>query len=390
MNRIFLYSSVSSNPAGLGTLYVRAIRVFARLQKYFVLPILFLPIILFSVGCNDDPSGPAFGELQYIGFERKFPVRLAVFEPYLYVCAASDGIWRKNIGDMASPWEYLGLSDASLGKYGNVGAVDFDVFGSEILVAYNAGVNPSYDPSSTVAVWRSTNGGVDWTRSDKGIPETRRYSEEYNVLFAIKRSPHLPNIVIGQVGDATYRSEDGGRNWTLIQGRRGVIANEDRVKWNPNKPGEVWFFGSGSVFSAYLAWMLDYGTTFGGVVDLNQFDYQIDNSVLDLEFHSQKPDVIYAVTHYDVIKTTDGGKAWAKRGINMPVGDLANRLVNDPRYTDRFYIASSTTVYFTDDGGITVHEIAESRQGYIMSAILDISGNRLVVGTTNGIYFLYL
>jgi photosystem II stability/assembly factor-like uncharacterized protein len=188
--------------------------------------------------------------LELLGFENKYAIKLAWDDPYLYVCAGCDGLWRCDLQQMAQ-WEYLGLADASLGRFANVGVLDVAMCSNkDILVAFNAAV-PTVNPDSSVAVWQTPDFGKTWLRSDLGIPESRLYPEEYNAANALQQAPSNADLVVALYGPATYRSIDRGKTWTF-SGNKGVFVNMDHIRWNPFRSNEVWAFGGTGVFGGYL------------------------------------------------------------------------------------------------------------------------------------------
>lgn len=344
--------------------------------------------IFLQFGC-DSGTGPSVGQWEFLGFQDKFALRMVLAEPYLYVGAGSDGVWRRNIRQSTQQWEYLGLRDTTLGRYTNVGALDIDVLGEDILVAYNGSAR-HVAAESTISVWRSTNGGASWFRSDAGIPESI-YPYEPNTLSSLQRSPHEPNIVLAKVGPAIYRSTNSGYTWLLVDGRRGAAPMMDHIRWNPTKPGEAWFFGETSVFAPYMFRTTDYGETFGGSVNFNALGFPADAAIYDVAFDARNADVIYAATSEGVIKTTDGGYTWRNNAITLPRGRFVFRMAHHPLIGGTLYLGGGRSVYVTHDAGKSVRLLGEIKRGFITSLVLDVHGNQLFAGTTDGgIYVLKL
>jgi hypothetical protein len=349
--------------------------------------LLSLFLIVFQMSCkrgneilsNDENSEvPSEGKWEFIGLEGKSALRLVLAEPYLYVCAGPDGLWRRDIRKM-TPWEYLGWADTSL-SYG--GVQDVDVKGNDILLAYNP-VHVS--PWVSAGIWRSKDGGKTWFRSDIGIPDS---SWPYSSYLNVQRSPDNPNIAITSFGGAIFRSTDGGTNWKLVFGRRGGLANKDFVKWQFNKKGLVWFYGESSVSAPYLFRSTDYGNTFGGSVNFYAFGFYPPGAVLDVAFDANNPNIVYAVANYGVFKTTDGGYTWNKI---VPGDKLISCIAEHPSIGGLLYLAGDKRIYITYDGGTTLQLIGELECDFITSLAVDIKGNRLFLGTTrSGVYALKL
>lgn len=356
------------------------------LDKWLAASIGFMIILQFA--CKDGGTEPILEMPVLLGFEDKFALRMVLAEPYLYVCAGSNGVWRRDIRRM-SEWQYLGLRDTSLGRYINVGALDMDVLGEDILVAYNGGA-PHVIPESTVSVWRSTNGGTNWFRSDSGIPESITDPQEHNVINSLQRSPHTKQIGLAVYGPATYRSTDIGSSWQF-SGVRGVFVNIDHVRWHPFRAGEAWFFGETALFAPYLRAMRDYGLTPKTHANFDSLGFPSDATVNDIAFDAGNPEIVYAATSFGVIITTDGGYTWRRNAVNVPDNGFVFRMAYHPSIASVLYLAGGKRVYASRDGGIRTELIGEVEHGFITSLVLHIQGNQLFVGTTEGgIYALKL
>lgn len=344
--------------------------------------------LLLQSGCKDNGVGPIGGE-KFTNFEGKLPLQMALADPYLYVCAASDGVWRRDIRSM-TPWEFLGLRDTSLGRYSNVGALDIDVLGDTVLIAYN-GAAPHVVLDSTVGIWHSTDKGSTWSRFDRGIPETIDFRVEGNLITDVKRSPHVPTNVVAVFQDVLYKSTNSGYDWVLTQGRRGMILNWGKVKWNPNRAGEVWNFGETAIFSPFLIRLSNFGSTRDLEVDFTALGFPSDGRVFDLAFDRRNVNIVYAATSNGVIKTTDGGYTWLTNVIKLPNNESVYEIASHPLLDSVLYLAGSKGMYVTRDGGQTAELIGKVERGFIESFALDIQGNQLFVGTArDGIYALNL
>jgi hypothetical protein len=318
-----------------------------------------------------------------LGFEGKLVLHLEVEHQYLYVCAGAEGVWRRDIRRTESNWENLGLQDTTLSRSRNVGAVDFDVLENDILVAYISPAAQAH-PESTVSVWRSTNAGVGWFRSDRGIPETIDFKLETNILTGIKRSPHEPHIIMGEMESASYRSVDSGSGWSLLRGRRGIVSGTGRVRWHPFRPGEVWLFGTTGIYSPYCGAYQDYGLTPKTGVNFDSLGFPSDGEVDDMAFDCRDLDVVYASTSYGVIKSTDGGSSWLRNAIVLPDSGFVHCLANHPSRGNALYLAGGQCVYVTYDAGSKVQLLARLSRGSITSLAWDEEGNQLLIGTTDG------
>jgi len=354
-----------------------------KFSIYVILLIATNIIFTFLLSCKDNISEPKVMQIKTLGFEDKFALRMVLSEPYLYVCAGSDGVWKRNIRLAENSWQYLGLRDTSLGKYTNVGTLDIDVLDDDILVAYN-GSTPHIEPDSSVSVWRSTNGGKNWFRSDSGIPETIEDPYEYNIFTSLQRSPHQPNIVIGGTDVYNYRSTDGGSNWSMLSGQRGIVVGKGYIRWHPFQPGEIWYFGETALFAPYCGAGQDYGLKGKVSLPWDSLGCTYDGAVYDVAFDVDNPGIVYAASSCGLLKTTDGGYTWRKNALQLPDNGFIFRIVHHPTTGGTLYLAGGRQIYATFNGGLNVQKIGEIEKGFITSLVWDSIGNQLFIGTTEG------
>jgi hypothetical protein len=333
-------------------------------------------------GCNDKGTitAPTLTEVESLGLEGKIVNKMVYVAPYLYVSAASEGLWRRDVSIM-TPWEYLGLADTSLGHYINVGVMDFDVKGEDILVAYN-GSAPHIKPENSVGIWRSTDAGKQWFRSDRGVPETLTDTYEFNTINVVRRSPHKPEIAVAIAGSAIYRSTDYGDTWTMISGNRGVIINEDYLRWHPYREGEAWRYGITAVFEAYCGSSQDYFTRGKVGVNLIAHGLASGTEINDIAFNSGNPDIVYVSTSSlegGVMKSTDGGFSWQLDSFNVPEKRYIFRMVEHPTKINTLFMIGGEYVYSTIDGGAHITVLSIFNDDFISSLAFDAVNEKLFI-----------
>ncbi|MEO8036727.1 MAG: hypothetical protein ABI837_19990, partial [Acidobacteriota bacterium] len=182
---------------------------------------------------------------------------------------------------------------------------------------------------SASRVWRTTNGGLTWTRIasatapiSPGLPSSRRFrSSSYNLGV----SPTSANrIAIGAGGGFLDVTTDGGASWkdiSLIAKAPGFLGFVTNVTWQDDQtlwvtsvsqtPGAVRVI-KGSIANPGDSWAT---ATFvakqSGLPDLPVTRVYFDP-------RDASRNTIYAATHVGIYRTTDGGENWQPFGNGLP------------------------------------------------------------------------
>jgi hypothetical protein len=201
---------------------------------------------------------------------------------------------------------------------------------------------PGLDPTGRVffhfsnsRVWRTTNGGLNWTRIasatasagvtiSPGFPAdgSRRFrSSSYNLGVS---PTDLNRIAIGAAGGFLDITTDGGATWTdlnliaLVPGYQGFVTN---VTWQDNQT--MWItavaqaVGSVRVIKATIgspgaSWATATFTPLqNGLPDLPVTRVYIDP-------RDASRNTLYAATHVGVYRTADGGQQWEPFSNGLP------------------------------------------------------------------------
>jgi phosphodiesterase/alkaline phosphatase D-like protein len=240
-------------------------------------------------------------------------------------------------------------------------------------------------------VRRSSNGGVNWGRSDLGLGD--------RVVNAFGATP--TSLFLGTNG-GLFQSSDDGTSWRSIgsgtiqvtalasDGGRLLIGESIGLQYSDND-GSNW--STSSLPSAYqvlsiaarggiaLAGWLDQGiysgmsrSTDGGatwnpVISGAQFRYY--GSILF------KDSLMFASNGSSVIASLDTGKTWITRGAGLPSGNPVHRLFAAGQFT---FAGSDNGVYRSSDNGISWERVGMATSGL---SILDftLDGATLVAAT---------
>jgi len=200
-------------------------------------------------------------------------------------------------------------------------------------------------------VWKTADGGVNWTPLTDGLPTT--YSG------ALAFDPTNPDIIYygtGELhycgdcypGDGLFKSTDGGATWTKIATTYDVGSYVSRIAIRPDNPDVIF------VANNYgLARSTDGGTTWSSVFSTNDV-----NSVV---INPRYPDSMFiGVYQYGVYVSTDGGDNWTQI-TNLPTSGIGRVEValypQNPSYILASFSDASTGglygLYLSTDGGAT-------------------------------------
>ena len=179
----------------------------------------------------------------------------------------------------------------------------------------------------TIGIFKSTDGGLDWSDVGAGI----------GCLSAIAVDPQNPGTVYaGTQYNGVVRSTDGGATWGgvnagLPRGRVGALAVD------PRNPGTLYVgLLSGAVFKSTNGGASWDGAGLAAVVNALAIDPQDTSTV-------------YAAAANGLWKSTDAGASWRNLFAYAPIAVYAVAI--DPQTTATIYAALQTGVVQSTDGG---------------------------------------
>jgi photosystem II stability/assembly factor-like uncharacterized protein len=228
--------------------------------------------------------------------------------------SVGNGIYRS--ADSGATWTHLSLADAQQ-------IPDLAVDPRDANRLYAAVLGHPYGPSSQRGIFRSADGGKNWTRvlyvdDDTGgscvTLDPRDPTVVYAALWNVRSGPWEDNDVFNGPAGGLYKSADGGDHWRKLT--RGLPENlsQINVAVAPSRPDRLY---------ATIATTAegDYGSTAG----------------------------------LGVYRSDDGGESWVRAttdprpALRIGGGDLPVIRV-DPRNADVVYSASIVTMKSTDAG----------------------------------------
>ena len=324
--------------------------------------------LLLCLGCNDTPPDNEIKSTWTVWeFPDKKAYTLRYFEPYLYVCAFKNGLWRMDLSASDSTWEYVAVLEAvGTSRYG-IQDVVFDPITKSLLVA-----RPSEDPLEH-SLFRSQDGGQSWIPSDSGMVYGSENEDRDNILVLRKFETTL---FAG--GNRVYRSDDGGLTWEMKTGAGSTVLLEQ----DPNHPNTIWLVGELVVLMETMKKSTDFGETWTQVI----LD-PVDLYVWEIAFTHGDTDRVYLATDMGLIYTQDGGQSWSKPVVvDSANTDYVSLVWADPDNSRHLIVGLGNRLYESIDRGRHWSELETPIINPILSYEYDPATNTLFIGTDSYVY----
>lgn len=350
-------------------------------MKYYLLIIkfLFILIITWSIACKKNSTSTKNQIWKAIGFEDKLAIRLVLSEPYLYICAGSNGLWRLNIRDSGN-YQCLGLIDTSLGNYYNRGVQDVLIHPDNpdwLLVSFLP------DKGKDHGVFSSIDVGNTWTAADSGLQVNYGgelgYKRIYRFLF-------YNEYIIG-AGEGIYFTNNFAKNWVQQNTPPGV-SGQVLERHNSDK-SIIWLGGESLVFSPLLSYSTDSASTWIGI-GLSSYGVPVDNAVYSISLDPFNPQIVYVGMQGMIIKTNDSGQNWQIPLVTNQNGEWFRAIESDPRNQKHLLASAGRTILETNDAGKSWQEIQSPIEFQILDILWDDVTQSVYFATEQGIFQLIM
>lgn len=275
----------------------------------------------------------------------------------IYAGAASGGVWRSTSG--GTDWQPI----FDKAPTQSVGALAINPHNpDEIWVGTGEG-NPRNSQNFGVGIFKSINGGKDWTCM--GLQNTRTihriiiHRDNPNVVFAASLgSTYGPTADRG-----VFKSTDGGKTWNKVLFVNDLTGCAELVA-DPQNPNKLiaamweyqrwpWFFKSGGKGSGiYVSY--DGGENWERRTDKDGLP-EGELGRVGLAISRSNPNTVYALVEAKenaLYKSTDGGQKWQKMATKG-MGDRPfyySEIYVDPSNENRVY-SIYTYISKSEDGG---------------------------------------
>ncbi len=225
--------------------------------------------------------------------------------------------------------------------------------------------NTMYLGSLDSGVYKTTNGGLNWVRSNNGMT--------YFKVQCLAIAPSNPNIIYagtdslgGWTVSGIYKSTDAGANWTLVSGDIYDTKGVQAIVVNPTNP-DIVICG---VFNALAASAVGIWKSTNGGTNWIPSSTGVDNrQILSLAINPKNPNVVYAGSSLvmpgstgpsKIYRSNDGGSNWTAITTGLPSGTTSGNPVRamsiSPTDTARvlavlFMNDTTGGIYLTTNGG---------------------------------------
>ena len=215
------------------------------------------------------------------------------------------------------------------------------------------------------SVYKTRDGGASWERRATDL-------SSFRVLTLAVDPAHPATVYAGTMGDAVYRSPDGGQRWMPYNaGLKEHISVVNQIVFDLRDSETLYAATTVGVFRTTNGGRLWHERKAG----MKEVHY-----VVTIAQDPKRPHVFYAGTTGGVYRSTDGTETWEKinNGLIPPEileASMAlgiNTIVIDPQHTDTVYAGTTKGLFKTTDRGESWTRIGRSLSDqYVSSLVID-------------------
>ena len=232
-------------------------------------------------------------------------------------------------------------------------------------------------------VYKSRDEGATWQNISRGMTHSRVISMAIDPLFPA-------NVYAGTKGDAVFKSYNGGQNWTSKRAGLEDVTISSVVHQLVFVPGS-----SQNFFAATSMGVFESETA--GDTWIKRMDGMKEVlMVISLSIDPKQPKTLYAGTSGGVYKSVDGGGWWEKvnNGLVAPEVLKSSRALGvtkiqvDPHDSESVYTATLTGLYKTKNGGQSWKKIGQDLPDHMLSDLIvdPVSPETIYVASREGVH----
>ncbi|HSR50226.1 MAG TPA: glycosyl hydrolase, partial [Acidobacteriota bacterium] len=312
-----------------------------------------------------------------------------------YLGVASGGVWKtENNGATWTP-----IFDGQ-GSY-SIGEVALDPSNPNVVWVGTGERNAQRSVSYGDGIYKSLDGGKSWKKM--GLEKSGHigriivHPEDGNIVYVAAQGP-----LWGPGGDrGLYKTTDGGANWTRVLEISENTGVTD-IAIDPRDPDVLY---AAAYQRRRRVWtMIDGGpesgihkTTDGGQswTELKTGLPRVDMGRIGLAVSPANPDIVYAQVEAaedkgGIFRSEDRGATWERRNPFDATAFYYSQIVADPVDPDRIYTLNTFT-WVSEDGGRTLNRLS-NRNRHVDDHALYIDPeepNYLLIGGDGGLYESY-
>ena len=332
--------------------------------------------------------------LTFLGFKNISITSLAIVEKYIYVGTRGFGIYRKNLDDVNSKWEYKGFFTKT------INTIYIDPKNSDTIyvgLEESGRIKLLLNRWNSHSIYKSKNGGSRWIPFDRGI-KSRELLFNRRLPTNCINGPHDNSDVIYVTSTSSiFKSIDNAKSWDLIWGQKdGFRVGVHTITIDPSNSNIIWAGGEKGLFFPFLLKSDNAGKNWNDIA----IPTSGDNAVYNIAIRPEDSNTIYVGMEGQLVKSIDGGDNWT---ILLEPEDYPyfRAIVIDPLNPDHIFTGSGPSagcdnprdspleIWESYDGGEKwiCHNVSTKEGGRrVLSLVIDSRSNEntLYIGTSYG------